>query len=322
MKIILSYILSISSASVFVLHSAQANNTSYTLQDSVESLANEQVNVNTKILELEDKLTNLQRTLAVINGNSDLSKISSIPAGTVVAYAGETIPIGWLLCDGRAISRNEYPKLFNAIKIAHGWGDNTSTFNLPDYRGLFLRGVTHTKGEADLSANSRTAMKVGGNAGNKVGTIQADSLRSHKHSSSGLNISGGSASINGTATPVTRSVSFNTNYDSGHNHGYHVTSEKTSYVTVTLPPGGFSITSAAETAKFRQEDQYKKRVPIDPQNVIANAGGHSHSGSINLPDYKFSTTASLSPSITGSTSSSGDNETRPKNAYVNYIIKI
>lgn len=47
----------------------------------------------------------------------------------------------WLLCNGQEVSRSEYPSLFNLIGINFGSGDGINTFNLPDYRGKFLRGL-------------------------------------------------------------------------------------------------------------------------------------------------------------------------------------
>jgi hypothetical protein len=54
------------------------------------------------------------------------------PVGAVIAYAGHTLPEGWLECDGRAIPRQEYPQLFRAISTAFGEGDGQSTFNIPN----------------------------------------------------------------------------------------------------------------------------------------------------------------------------------------------
>lgn len=48
---------------------------------------------------------------------------------------------GWLLCDGTAYSRTTYADLFAAIGTTYGAGDNTSTFNVPDYRGRVLVGA-------------------------------------------------------------------------------------------------------------------------------------------------------------------------------------
>lgn len=105
---------------------------------------------------------------------------NGVPVGTVVAFAGPVanIPVGWLLCDGNLISSTTYPHLFAAIQ--YSWGGSGSSFNLPDMRGMFLRGVS---GDAttDPDRGSRIASNTGGNTGNKVGTKQTDDFRSHIH---------------------------------------------------------------------------------------------------------------------------------------------
>ena len=101
-----------------------------------------------------------------------------IPAGTILAFGGDfdKIPAGWLLCDGREISRSEYANLYNAIETAWGHGNNSTTFNIPDCRGLFLRGVAgNTLNDPDVAA--RLPQKEGGNSSNKVGSIQGDAIR-------------------------------------------------------------------------------------------------------------------------------------------------
>jgi microcystin-dependent protein len=67
----------------------------------------------------------------------------AVPPGTVMAYAGTTVPDGYLLCDGSSVSRATYSKLFESIGATYGSGDGSTTFNLPDYRGVFLRGHHH-----------------------------------------------------------------------------------------------------------------------------------------------------------------------------------
>ncbi len=64
-----------------------------------------------------------------------------VPPGTVIAFAGDTPPEGWLPCDGSSVSRADYPALFAAIGTTHGEGEQVSSFRLPDFRGRFLRGV-------------------------------------------------------------------------------------------------------------------------------------------------------------------------------------
>lgn len=103
-----------------------------------------------------------------------------VPSGTVVAFAGDRVPAGWLLCDGAAVSQTTYAALFSAIGTSHGSGGATGMFNVPDYRGRFLRGVDGMAGR-DLDAATRTAAHTGGNTGNAVGTIEGDAYRSHAH---------------------------------------------------------------------------------------------------------------------------------------------
>lgn len=64
----------------------------------------------------------------------------SAPSGTVVALAGEAVPYGWLECHGAAVSRQTYATLFAVIGTRYGAGDGSTTFNLPDLRGEFIRG--------------------------------------------------------------------------------------------------------------------------------------------------------------------------------------
>lgn len=103
-----------------------------------------------------------------------------LPAGVILPFAGDTVPHGFLLCDGQAVSRSTYARLFAAIGIAHGQGNGTTTFHLPDCRGMFLRGVSGTS-FMDPDANSRLQKQAGGNMGNNVGSIQGDAFRTHTH---------------------------------------------------------------------------------------------------------------------------------------------
>lgn len=69
-----------------------------------------------------------------------------VPPGVVFPYAGPTPPTGWLLCDGSAVSRTTYARLFAAIGTVYGVGDGSTTFNLPDLRGEFLRALDNGRG--------------------------------------------------------------------------------------------------------------------------------------------------------------------------------
>ena len=84
--------------------------------------------------------------------------IVTIP-GEVKAYAGATAPTGFLFCHGQAVSRTTYSELFAVLGTSHGSGDSLTTFNLPDYRGSFLRGlvnVTIVTGTGTVSSGAAT----------------------------------------------------------------------------------------------------------------------------------------------------------------------
>lgn len=66
---------------------------------------------------------------------------SEVPAGIMQMFAGNTIPAGWLLCDGSAVSRTDYAKLFSAIGTTWGAGDGSTTFNLPNTIDRFAEGA-------------------------------------------------------------------------------------------------------------------------------------------------------------------------------------
>lgn len=86
--------------------------------------------------------------------------------GAVCAFAMGHPPAGWLKCNGAAVSRTAYANLFSIIGTHYGAGDGRSTFNLPDLRGEFIRGIDEGRG-ADP---------------NRVfGSWQSDEIRSHNH---------------------------------------------------------------------------------------------------------------------------------------------
>lgn len=62
------------------------------------------------------------------------------PPGMISYFANDSAPGGWLLCNGAQVSRTTYSDLFAAIGTTFGAGNGSSTFNVPDLRGEFLRG--------------------------------------------------------------------------------------------------------------------------------------------------------------------------------------
>jgi len=92
------------------------------------------------------------------------------PIGSITAYTLAISPPGWLICDGTAVSRSTYASLFAVIGTTFGIGNNSTTFNLPNYQGAFLRG-TGTNGSY---------------SGPALNTSQAHATQTHTHTASSV----------------------------------------------------------------------------------------------------------------------------------------
>jgi microcystin-dependent protein len=112
--------------------------------------------------------------------NDAVSAFNGVPPGSILPFGGTNVPSEFLLCDGTTVSRTTYARLYAAIGSAWGAGDGYNTFNLPDLRGYFLRGVD-TLGGTDPDRAARTN-RSGQIVGSVVGSLQADSFKSHNHS--------------------------------------------------------------------------------------------------------------------------------------------
>lgn len=99
------------------------------------------------------------------------------PVGTINAYGGTTAPDGWMLCQGQAISRTDYADLFAIIGTAFGTGDGSTTFNVPDLRGEFLRGAgtnSHSgEGNGGIVGQHQNATRIIATDSDGAGTTNA-----------------------------------------------------------------------------------------------------------------------------------------------------
>ena len=169
-----------------------------------------------------------------------------------MAWPTESIPSGFLKCQGQAISRSTYSSLFTALGVTYGAGDGSSTFNLPDYRGEFLRG--RAEGSTNDPDRASRTDRGDGNGGDNVGSKQDYAVVEHSHG----NNSGG-----------------------GQNHGYNNNSNNTG--TFSKSGHGYS-SNQAHSYGIVHSQSYGSN--------YANVNGH----------------------VT-------NNEVRPRNVYVHWIIK-
>jgi len=150
---------------------------------------------------------------------------NGVPAGSVFTFATTTPPSGYLECNGAAVSRSTYASLFSSISTTWGVGDGSSTFNLPDLRGQFVRGWDNSAGV---------------DSGRSFASSQSDQNKQHNHTASTTSLTGAITKISegfnssGTATGVFTKVGGNTlggtpgspdsnvcggvNFDASHTH--------------------------------------------------------------------------------------------------------
>jgi len=95
--------------------------------------------------------------------------------GTILPFAGTSAPPGALMCWGQELTITAYQDLYDVVGTAFGQSSVT-VFNIPDLRGLFIRGVDHGVGN-DADAGSRAAYATGGNAGDTLGSYEVDRTR-------------------------------------------------------------------------------------------------------------------------------------------------
>jgi microcystin-dependent protein len=129
----------------------------------------------------------LNQTANTFNGGT--------PAGAVMTFAMSTAPSGWLKCNGAAVSRTTYAKLFAAIGTTYGNGDGSTTFNLPELRGEFVRGWDDGRAV---------------DSGRTLGSTQSDEVGPHTHPH--LMSRSDSGALNGVYTPE-RFARGGTNYE-------------------------------------------------------------------------------------------------------------
>lgn len=129
------------------------------------------INLNKLQDNVEDAITELHAQ-GVATGDT-------LPIGSILPFAGSTIPENWLECKGQAVSRTDYAELFSAIGTIWGTGDGSTTFNLPDLQGR----VTVGKDEDDTDFD-----EVGKTGGEKEHTLTVAEMPAHNHNFNKTNV--------------------------------------------------------------------------------------------------------------------------------------
>jgi len=112
--------------------------------------------------------SNTNRTLTLPDASGTVATVAIIPflVGQVCFFAMDTAPDGFLKANGAEVSRSTFADLFSAIGTTFGVGDGSTTFELPDLRGEFIRGLDDGRGV---------------DSGRSFGSGQLDAFQSHIH---------------------------------------------------------------------------------------------------------------------------------------------
>lgn len=148
-------------------------------------------------------IPNIYRTLSSTQQNIFLL----VPAGTVLSYAGVTVPNGYLICDGSEISRDVYSNLFATIGTVFGNGDGTTTFLIPDMRDRFLMGTG-------------ASFSLGETGGSHEVTLEVTNLPPHTHTGTTNDSSSGGAGTTNSEHGVDIDGSHNTVDVGTHSHTF------------------------------------------------------------------------------------------------------
>ena len=235
------------------------------------------------------------------------------PTGTVLPFAGSAAPEGWALCDGSAISRTTYSKLFGVISTTYGVGDNSSTFNVPDMRGVYPRGAG-TNGTANY----------GGVTGHTPAGGALAAKGGQKTAKNGLTASANSSNIS-ALTLNSSSITLTMNSSS--------VSGSVSVGNSTVPTDGIMRPTGSTNsgAKTVIDDRWSDGNFYNWGATTLPSSSHNHSAtpSLTAAAQTLSTGTAAAQTLSSGTASAqtitvgaGDTETTPAFLALNYIIKL
>lgn len=197
---------------------------------------------------LSDK-TNRQLLAEIQTLQAQIATLQPAPAGSIMMWPSNTIPTGWHLCDGSSMARADYPALFAVLGTTYGNNDSSS-FNLPDMRGLFVAG----KG-----ANNYSNLNQKGGANTVALTVSE--MPKHNHDTA-------SSTTDGKVTSESGGY---------HTHTYKIYKENGDHVLYGSTSGGHSMEGSKSDFTTTSNGSHTHKVELK-----ARGGGNAHE---NRPPY-------------------------------------
>ena len=225
---------------------------------------------------------------------------AGVPPGSIQLFAASSPPSGWLACDGTAVSRTTYARLFAAIGTTWGAGNGSTTFNLPDLRGRAAIGTG--------TGSGLTARTLADSGGAETHTLSADNLAAHTHTGPSHTHTGPSHTHSGPSH--THSISNHTHSIPSHTHSVPIASTQQS-TTVSPGPNGYTVTGSSGNTGSGGSG-----------NTGSDGGGNTGSGGTgSTGSGGTGATGAGGTGATGSTGSGSAVAHMPPYAAVTYIIR-
>lgn len=282
--------------------------------------------------------------LRVKDGGITAAKLATglgiVPAGALIYWGADAAPSGWLLGQGQEVSRTTYADLYTAYGTKFGSGDGSTTFNLPDCRGIFIRGhvgyTSVTFGTSDVNTGTDVITVSGGHNLNRSGfpvrlttssslpaglstgttyysiyvtstTFKLASSEANALAGTAIDITTTGAGTQTMAQYIDIDASSRTALSTGGNTGTSLGSKQDSaYLSHTHTN---SLTDPGHTHAF---------TAVTTSDGLASPGG---GGGVNGANAAGGTTSSATTGMSITNAASGGNETRPQNLAMNCIIK-
>ncbi|MEP7454309.1 tail fiber protein [Phyllobacterium sp. SB3] len=306
---------------------------------------------------------NATTSVAGFMSSADKTKLDSggvNPPGTIILFAANTVPSGYLKCNGAAISRATYAALFSAISTTHGAGDGSTTFNVPDLRGEFVRGFddgrgvdsgrvfgsaqagayeshTHTASSASAGAHTHTASTASAGAHTHTGTAASDGA--HTHTGTTASYSHGHTGTTAAGGAHNHTFSGTTSTNGNHSHSIREggTGSSSGFVFDDSSPGtnaplgtndaGNHNHTFSGTTSTSATHTHTFTTSSDSHThafTTGSAGAHTHAvTTVSAGAHTHTVTVNSDGAHTHgvTVNASGSSETRPRNKALVYLIK-
>lgn len=257
-----------------------------------------------KVIGINTTPTRNDEVASYAYSESSVASTDVTTSGNVFMFAGITAPVGFLLCDGSAVSRTTYANLFSAIGTTYGVGNGSTTFNIPNLSGRMPVGV---KSDGIVSSLGATGGSID----------HVHSIGSHTHTQSHSHNLNHYHNINHqhslkhfhTLNGHTHTMSNHQHWCPAHSHGYYASSltEGGSGHTHTYPVRSATSTGdiaprggAAATGSGSADNNNIFDDMVDTSVYLSGQAGSGNAGDVGFSsDWMTSQEPGISTGYTG-----------------------